>query len=73
MTKKEQREFVKGLIRNIRLYIVAKMNSHDLPKEWDGIELRQFVADEFADGAMPHILKGSRKKEYNNYKLVNGL
>lgn len=44
-----------------------------LPENWDGVELRQFIADRFSDCVIKGILQGKRKKEYQNTMLVNNL
>ena len=72
MTKQEQMKFVNELISNTRNDLLTKMNKQNLPTEWDGIELRQLVIDEFSACVWKNMTLLKRIKDYNNYKLVNG-
>lgn len=69
MTKDEQLRLVDELINNVRKDIVAHLK--DIPETWDGIELREYIAEKFNRQKASMSLK--RKREYNNYILVNNL
>lgn len=71
MTKEEQLEFVNQLIVNVHDDIDSVIREGKTPESWDDIELRQYLADKFADATM--FMSRSRKREYNNYILVNNL
>jgi hypothetical protein len=45
MNEEEKRIFVANLCDDIRNSILRRVER--MPDEWDGIELRQFIADEF--------------------------
>ncbi len=66
MNKEQKIKFVKDLIRVGRHNILKKIDK--MPDEWDGIELRRYVADYF----LVHVAETNkqRKKEYNNIRLV---
>ena len=64
MNKDEQTEFVDILIDNVRDEIINKVTKY-APEDWDGIELRQFVADNFGDCVMKGTMSRSRRISYN--------
>ena len=71
MNEQDKINFVNGLIHNVRKDSILT-NIDKMPENWDGIELRQYIADKFADVCIGHMSKG-RKREYNNIVLVNNL
>jgi len=44
-----------------------------MPDEWDGVELRQYIADMFADCVIKGTMSRKRRIAYNNEVLVKGL
>lgn len=64
MNKDEQAEFVATLIDNVHNEIINKMTRH-APENWDGIELKQFVADNFSDCVTKGAMSRSRRIAYN--------
>lgn len=64
MDKEEQAEFVDILINNMRYEIITKVTKY-APEDWDGIELRQFVADSFGDCVMKGTMSRKRRIAYN--------
>ncbi len=46
MTRTEQRRFIRELVRNVGRDLLKQVPR--VPKEWDGHELRQLIADRFA-------------------------
>jgi hypothetical protein len=67
MTPEQQQEFVIKLTSTVQ----ATIRSKKIPPEWDGIELRQYIADQFAQQVadMPR----SRRKDYNNTVITENL
>lgn len=67
MTPEDQRTFIGDLILAVR----SKIINADIPPEWDGIELRQYIADQFADQVadMPRY----RRREYRNTIITRNL
>jgi hypothetical protein len=47
MTPDDQIPFVNGLIENVRKEIVQRIETRGIPETWDGIELRELIADYF--------------------------
>lgn len=75
MTPVEKRRFINELINNVRKDIFARIR--DMPEEWDGHELRRYIADKFDQSAMT-VGKGrkdyaARFREYKNAVLVRNL
>lgn len=72
MTKEEKIIFIKALILDGETAILSKVDR--MPEEWDGIELRKYITDTFADcivGKRDKRLK--RNRDYENTVLVNNL
>lgn len=67
MTPEQQREFISDLTLAVR----TKILNADIPADWDGIELRQYIADKFAEQVadMPR----ARRREYSNTILIRNL
>jgi hypothetical protein len=49
MTRDEKHRFIHDLTEAVTLAIIAKID--DMPEEWDGIELRRYIADRFEEEA----------------------
>lgn len=66
-----KRKFIEDLTRTVTQDILA--NLQRLPAEWDGIELRQYITDQFA--RQVHWTRGhnKRKREYRNRVVVDNL
>lgn len=74
MTKREKRVFVRELIGSVKKSVLANVDR--MPDEWDGIELREYIADKFADSkafskGRPHLKR--RASDYRNEVLVRNL
>lgn len=73
MTKKEQRRFVSELTRNIKMHTLAHIESGAIPRTWDGIELREYLYEQFLHSRANHLLEGKRGREYRNTITVSNL
>jgi hypothetical protein len=71
MTKKEQKKFIKDLIKNVKKDILNK--SKLFPETWDGNELRLFIAEKFDNCIMQGTMNKNRIKDYKNFILINNL
>jgi hypothetical protein len=74
MTPIEKRAFIDELISNVHRDIVDRIPH--MPSEWDGHEIRRYIADKFADSAMSLGSDKSfarRFREYKNEVLVRNL
>ena len=64
MNKKEQREFVKVLIKGITATIINR--SKNFPEDWGAGELRHYVKERFADVVWRDHLD-ERSEQYKKY------
>lgn len=68
MTKK-QKEFVRGLIRNLK----SEMLKLNVPEDWDGMELRWLVRYILRDFIMDKKYFESRWKDFKRYIEVHSV
>lgn len=75
MEKYEQMQFVMDLTNNIKAAVLDLIKHGKIPAEWDGHELRCFLAERFDDAASATVIRrekrSRRTREYHNYVLVN--
>jgi len=71
MTKTEKVQFIADLTNNVARTLTEKIDR--VPEEWNGIELRQWLADAFADGVSPHMMTRTRKRAYRNDVTIHNL
>jgi hypothetical protein len=69
MDKLQQRQFVTDLCDNLRSDLLESVNK--VPENWDGHELREWVAD--TAGQFKGGMIRTRKREYKKDILVNNL
>ena len=62
----EKLTFIHDLINNVKTEIVRKVGN--MPKEWDGIELRWYAAEMFKEMIVDPTAKHEYKKRYNEYR-----
>ena len=68
----QQKRFVRQLIDAVETNIVAAIDAGKTPDNWDGVELRWYIAEKFADCVFGDFSK-RRKAEYKNTVLVKNL
>jgi hypothetical protein len=68
----QQKRFVRQLIDTVEINIVAVIDAGKTPDEWDGTELRWYIAEKFADCVFGDVSK-RRKAEYKNTVLTKNL
>jgi len=66
-----KRRFVNELVENVKVQILAQVKK--LPVEWNGIELRQLIADHYANVVMRSMMDRKRRGDYNNAVLAKNL
>ena len=71
MTAPEKRRFIRELVSRTREELLKKVSM--VPEEWNGIELRTFVADVFKREDCRRIMSRARVHDYNNVMLVRNL
>lgn len=74
MTKQDKKKFVRDLMKSLTLDIINKVEA--MPDEWDGHELRMYIAER-VDNEANYLRrdKGMRKRlrEYRNAVIVHNL
>lgn len=68
MTRKEQKVFVKTLMNDIKDQVVHLINNNIIPADWDGIELRTYLAEKFQQSSVR--MNRTRQKAYKNAILT---
>ena len=71
MTKAGKQKFIAELIGNVKKELIA--NVPKMPEEWDGIELRQYIADKFARCVISGTMSPRRKHDYDNTIMTTTL
>lgn len=66
MTNKQKRQFIRELTRAVTRDALAKVP--DMPEEWDGVELRRYLADKFEDATI--ILARGRVRDTGNTRRL---
>ena len=69
MNREEQKKLVQELATNTAESIVKDIEAGRIPEDWDGLELRQLIADHIAW----HNMGRRRRAAYANTVLVNNL
>ena len=68
----DQQAFIEEYFETVKKSVLAKLN--DIPSDWDGSELRQYIADKFAESINPHFNKrGKRWRDFRNDVIVRNL
>ena len=71
MNRQEQIDFVKDLLGKISEDVIRKIESEQIPDDWNGLQLRKFLADKFSDEVLE--MKRTAKWKYKNDVLINQL
>jgi len=58
MTQQEKANFVGVLAEHVVNEVIDDIRSGKIPEEWDGIELRQLLADRFQRAVLKNTLTG---------------
>jgi hypothetical protein len=66
MDAKEKEKFVRDLVGNVLETVIKAIPA--MPEDWNGHELRQYLADKFADNTF--MKKGKGLKRYRNTVAV---
>lgn len=70
LTKAGKEKFIRDLCASVQASVLAQVAN--MPDDWDGFELRQYLADKFEDAA--HVrMDAKRKREYKNTVAVRNL
>lgn len=71
MTTREKKKFIRDLCERIHAELQVKVPL--MPAEWDGHELRKYIAHHFAAADMSTLMTGKRLRDYRNELIVRNL
>jgi hypothetical protein len=66
MNKPDKQQFIRDLVASVQRTVLEAVDH--MPEEWDGIELRQYLADKFVDSTFN--MNARRKRDYRNTVAV---
>lgn len=69
MTKHEQTKLLEAILDHMKGHLMSKVEH--FPENWDGIEIREYVADKFKQEARPMQVK--RLRRYRNDVMTRPL
>jgi len=71
MKKKEKISFIRQLTKSVADEIVLKIRNNRIPEKWDGVELRQYLADKFSSSSVLRHDKRRRREYYIDVERLN--
>lgn len=72
MNLQEKNQFVHNILDDLKTEILKRVDK--FPEDWDGHEIRQFIADYYTQNYIfGTALSGKRRREYKNTIIVNNL
>ena len=74
MNQTQKKTFIRELVASIQREAISKVAS--MPENWDGIELRWYMADKFEASTLNFAhdrVRQARKRAYNNEVIVRNL
>jgi hypothetical protein len=66
MTGPARKRFIRELIRNVQKTLID--NSSKMPEGWNGIEIRQYVADKFAEQTINNRDDADMRRRFKDYR-----
>ena len=73
-TMPEKSAFVHDLIDSVRAELLRDIAAEKIPEHWDGIELREWIAERFARSMAAMLRKDKRRmRAYRNEVLIRNL
>ena len=77
MTRKEQQKFVRDLSRSLTDFTISAIRTGEIPREWDGHELRAYMAELFNRAADVSVIRtasrNQRARDYRNALATKNL
>ena len=77
MTRKEQQKFVRDLSSALTNFTLRSIRSQEIPEEWDGHELRAYMAELFNRAADISVIRtasrNQRARDYRNTLATKNL
>lgn len=66
MTPKDQKMLIRELVENVVTRFNEAHKAGEVPTDWNGYEIRQWLADKFTDQTGRIDKRGNRMKNYRN-------
>ncbi|MCK4384693.1 MAG: hypothetical protein KAW52_00375 [candidate division Zixibacteria bacterium] len=66
----EKCRFINELINNVQMEVVERVR--DMPEDWDGRELRWYIAEKFNEAIFDRDKRGKRYQDYKNFIITTG-
>ncbi len=73
MEQFEKINFVTEVSARVAQAVIDDIRAGKVPEHWNGIELRQLIADRHTSSSSQHLLSQARKKSYENDVLIHNL
>ena len=72
LNRDQKRKFINELIRSVKIDVIKKVSR--MPPEWDGIELREYIAWKFAEqtGAASRM-SSERRRNFDNKIITRNI
>ena len=71
MKKRKKISFIRQLTKSIADEIIEKIRDNRIPEKWDGVELRQYLADKFSSSSVLRYDKRRRREYYIDVEKLN--
>ena len=71
MTKLEQMRCVNDLLGSIKADILSAIQRNEIPRSWNGIELREYIYEKAQRSRVNDLLEGKRGRDYRNTITVS--
>lgn len=71
MTHSDKEIFIRSLVDRVRDDMITKLSN--IPEEWNGIELRTWIADRFKQEDCRNQMSSTQRRAYRNDILTRNL
>jgi hypothetical protein len=68
MKRREQARFIRELTESVRADLTELVKAGTVPAEWDGFELRWWLADRFADATLHTKSVPQNRRRFRAYR-----
>lgn len=70
-TKAEKRKFIRDLTKSVTADLLQAVDK--MPEEWDGVEMRTYIADKFEYQQIRELMPLKRLRAYRNEIVIRNL
>jgi hypothetical protein len=71
MNKEEKIKFIEDVLNGTKKQLIERID--DIPEEWDGYELRRWIAETIDEQYNYMKMSNKRARDYNNTRLTKNL